>query len=350
VRAGRRAVKAGKPGGPGRVDRAMATPASLAQQLRAARDGAAVGRLAPLDVLRLSGPEHREALDRIVSQDVKRMPAGHGRLALLLAPKGQFRALMAVCTGVDELLLLAPPGRGEQLASGLANYLRFSKCTLAPAVTGGTGLVVIGPRWTEVVEAVGADAATLAAGGACRVGNGAAATIWFGWTLLGVPGAIAVTGAAALAGLEVALVGADAVAVGAEALELVRIAAGFPAWGAELTDTVLPPEVGIDTAAISYGKGCYVGQETIARMKTYGHPNRQLVRVLQVDGPDPLPDLPLPLTATGEEKPRATLTSFGRDPERGGIGLALARREIADPGVRLSGAGLTFQIVPSLLE
>ena len=346
MRAGRRVVKAGKPRGPGCVDRAMATPASLVRQLRAARDGAAVGRLAPIDVLRLSGPEHREALDRIVSQDVKRLPAGGGRLALLLAPKGQFRALMAVCAGTDELLLLAPPGRGEQLASGLATYLRFSKCALAPAVAGGAGLVVIGPRWTEVVEAAGADAGTLANGGACRVGNGAAGTIWFGETFLGVPGAIGVTHAAALAGLEVALVEAGAVPASAEALALVRIGASFPAWGAELTDAVLPPEVGIETTAISYSKGCYVGQETIARMKTYGHPNRQLVRVRQVDGPDPLPDLPLPLVAAGEEKPRATLTSFARDPELGGIGLALARRELADPGIRLSGADLTFEIVP----
>lgn len=326
----------------------MATFAPLPEQLRAARDGVAVGRVAPVDVLRLTGADTRQALDRIVSQDVKRLPAGEGRLALLLAPKGQFRALMAVCAGADGLQLLAPPGRGEQLASGLATYLRFSRCTLAPALAGGAGLLVLGPGWAEAAAAAGAEPATLAAGGACRVGDGAAGATWLGWTFLGVPGAIAVTDAVALPGLEVALVAAGALQVGAEALEVVRIRAGFPAWGAELTDTVLPPEVGIETAAISYTKGCYVGQETIARMKTYGHPNRTLVAVRQVEGPDAAPDLPLPLAAAGEEKPRATLTSFARDPERGGIGLALARREIATLGTHLSGGGLDFEIVERL--
>jgi folate-binding Fe-S cluster repair protein YgfZ len=100
----------------------------------------------------------------------------------------------------------------------------------------------------------------LAAGGASRVGNGAAGTVWLGHTFLGVPGAIAVTVPAALQGLEVALAAAGAAPASAEALELVRICAGFPAWGAELTDTVLPPEAGIDGSAISYTKGCYVGQ------------------------------------------------------------------------------------------
>ena len=328
----------------------MATTVSLAQQLRAARDGVAVGRVAPVDVLRLSGADPRDALDRLVSQDVRRLPAGEGRLALLLAPKGRFQALMAVSADDEGLLLLAPPGRGEPLASGLATYLRFSRCTFAPAITRGAGLLVVGPGWTDAIEAAGADAATLAAGGACRVGNGAAGAIWLGQTFLGVPGALAVTDRAALPGLEVSLLGAGAVPVGPDALDLIRIRAAFPAWGAELTDAVLPPEVGIDAAAISYSKGCYVGQETIARVKTCGHPNRRLVSVRVVEGPATRPELPLPLTAAGEEKPRATLTSFGLDPELGGIGLALARREIADPGVRLSAVGLTFEIVPSLPE
>jgi aminomethyltransferase len=326
----------------------MAISLSLAEQLHAARDGAAVGRVGPVDVWRLTGPDHRDALDRIVSQDVGRLAAGEGRLALLLAPKGQFRARMAVCGGRDELLLLAPPGRGDALASGLATYLRFSRCTLAPAIGGGSGLIVVGPGWREAAAAAGADEATLSGGGACRVGDGAPATLWLGHTFLGVPGAIAVTDAAALQGLEVSLIAADAVPAGREALDLIRVRAGFPAWGAELTDTVLPPEVGLDGSAISYTKGCYVGQETIARMKTYGRPNRRLVSVRLVEGPATRPELPLPLTAAGEEKPRATLTSWGLDPELGGIGLALARREIAAAGTRLHGGNRTFEIVEEL--
>jgi folate-binding protein YgfZ len=313
------------------------------EEVRAAHEGVA-GRTALVDQC-LSGGDPCGALDRIVSQDVKRLPAGEGRLALLLAPKGQFRALMAVCAAADGLLLVAPPGRGEALASGLANYLRFSRCTFAPVTAGGAGLLVVGPNWAAGATAAGADAAVLAEGGASRVGNGAAGTIWLGQTFLGVAGAIAVTDRAAIDGLEVAVVAAGAVPVSAGVLDLIRIRAAFPAWGAELTDTVLPPEVGIDGSAISDTKGCYVGQETIARMRTYGRPNRRLVPVRQVETAGGTPQLPLALVAPGEDKPRATLTSFGVDPELGGIGLALVRREIAAAGTRLSAGTLDFEIV-----
>jgi folate-binding protein YgfZ len=215
-------------------------------------------------------------------------------------------------------------------------------------VAGGAGLLLAGPGWGEAATAAGADAATLAAGGASRVGDGPASALWLGHTFLGVPGALAVTDPLAVGGLEVSIVASGAVRLEPQTLELIRIRAGFPAWGAELTDTVLPPEVGIDGSAISYTKGCYVGQETIARMRTYGRPNRLLVRVRQVDGDVTSPELPLPLTAAGEEKPRATLTSFGRDPELGGIGLALARREIASAGTRLIAGDLEFEIVAEL--
>jgi folate-binding protein YgfZ len=326
----------------------MAISAPRAEQLRAARDGVVVGRVAPVDVWRLAGADPRDALDRIVSQDVKQLAAGEGRLALLLAPKGQFRALMVVSATAEGLLLLAPPGRGETLASGLSTYLRFSRCAFESAVSGGSGLLLAGPGWAEAAVAAGADVATLAAGGASRVGDGPASALWFGHTFLGVPGALAVTDPLAVGGLEVSIVASGAVRLEPETLELIRIRAAFPAWGTDLTDTVLPPEVGIDSSAISYTKGCYVGQETIARMRTYGRPNRRLVRVRQIGGEGAPAELPLPLTAAGEEKPRATLTSFGLDPELGGIGLALARREISDPGTRLSASDFTFDIVPSL--
>jgi len=107
---------------------------------------------------------------------------------------------------------------------------------------------------------------------------------------------------------------------------------------------VLPAEAGIEEETISYSKGCYVGQETVARMRTYGHPNRGLVGLRQVTGSADTPALPLPLTAAGEEKSRGSLTSWGWHPEHGGVGLALVRRELAQPGARLAGDGREFDV------
>lgn len=297
-------------------------------------------------LLRLSGVDHREALDRIVSQDVKRLPAGEGRLALLLAPKGQFRALMAVFGGTDELLLAAPPGRGEALANSLTAYLRFSKSRLEPITRAPRALLLTGGGWGEVASACGADAVVLARGGWCRQGEGDGAVDWLGQTFLGFPGAIVVAAdGEVLDGIERQVRARGATPQGEAALELERIRVGFPAWGAELSDTVLPPEVGIDGAAISYTKGCYIGQETIARMRTYGHPNRTLVGVRLLDGSSG-PKPPLELRAEGDDRFRGVLTSFAVHPERGGVGLALVRRELAAPGTHLTGGASTLEVAP----
>ena len=91
----------------------------------------------------------------------------------------------------------------------------------------------------------------------------------------GIPGAVAVAqDSRSLAALRRALDETETQPVSEGAVELARLRVGWPAWGAELTETVLPPEVGIDEETVSYSKGCYIGQETIARLRTYGHPTR----------------------------------------------------------------------------
>ncbi len=69
-------------------------------------------------------------------------------------------------------------------------------------------------------------------------------------------------------------------------IETLRITAGLPLWGRELEDGMLPPEAGLDRTAISYRKGCYIGQEVLSRIKSVGRVNRRLAR-LATDAPDP---------------------------------------------------------------
>jgi len=317
----------------------MAFEPDLIAQLASLEGGAAYLPLADAGLARVSGPGHREALQRVLSQDVLGLSPGQGRPALLLAPKGQFRALMAVFAGEDSTWLLAPPGRGEELARSLRPYLLLSRCTAEPAVVGA--VAVLGPGRREAVAGALADAAALPEGGWLE----RAGVLWFGRTLLGVPGAVAAAREPdALAVLERQVRAAGAEPVSAGAVELERIRAGSPVWGAELTGTVLPPETGIDAETVSYSKGCYIGQETIARMRTYGHPNRCLAGLRQSAGDAGAPALPVPLTAAGEDKVRGTLTSWGWHPRHGGVALALVKRELAEPGTRLAGDGREFRV------
>jgi tRNA-modifying protein YgfZ len=319
---------------------------SIETQLAAVEGGVGALDQPAGDVLRLAGGDALLALDRVVSQEVRSLRDGEGRLALLLAPKGQFRALLAVFRAAGEAFLLAPPGRGAEVAASLAGYLRLSRVVVEPVDWSGGATLLLGPDRERVAQASGAGTAAIRGGGAAISGAAGERTLWLGRCFAGAAGAVAVCESdAARPHLAEALAAAGAVPLVAEVVELERIRRGFPAWGAELTETVLPPEVGIDELAVSYSKGCYVGQETIARMRTYGHPNRALVAVRQTGGAaESPPSLPLPLAAAGEDKTRGALTSFARHPRHGGVGLALVRREVAAEGTALTGGGLSFAV------
>ena len=119
-------------------------------------------------------------------------------------------------------------------------------------------------------------------------------------------------------------------AAGWDALETARIAAAIPRFGADMDETTLPPEAGLEARAISYSKGCYIGQEVIARIRTYG----QAARTLR-----PLRLPPEAAAAPGEKllaegKEVGQLTSVGP-----GLALGYVRKEHHAPGTRLTVRG-----------
>jgi tRNA-modifying protein YgfZ len=112
--------------------------------------------------------------------------------------------------------------------------------------------------------------------------------------------------------------------VAEEDLERLRILARTPRLGRELDDRVMPAEAGLEQRAISFTKGCYPGQEPVARLHFRGHPNRGL-RVLALDDGE-LPDYDAELAHEGKAVGR--ITSVARDAQRGIVALAYVRREI----------------------
>jgi folate-binding protein YgfZ len=123
------------------------------------------------------------------------------------------------------------------------------------------------------------------------------------------------------------------VTLDANALEVLRIEAGVPKWGVDMDEDTIPVEAGLESRAISYDKGCYIGQETIARIKTYGHVNRRLVQ-LEMDG-DWLP-------GRGERifcgvREAGCVTSAASSNRLGKtLALGYVRREFAMAGVKLT--------------
>jgi folate-binding protein YgfZ len=135
-----------------------------------------------------------------------------------------------------------------------------------------------------------------------------------------------------------ALLATGAVEAGEDAAEVVRVERGRPRWGHELDETVIPQEAGLNERAVSFTKGCYVGQETVARLHYRGRPNRHL-RGLRLAEPV-VPGTPLALG----ERAVGTVASAVVSPTFGPIALAIVRRE-AEPGATLDAGGVAAEVV-----
>jgi tRNA-modifying protein YgfZ len=196
----------------------------------------------PRSFVAVRGPDAEDFLQRMVSNDVAAMAAGESCDALLLTPKARLIAPLRIWRrGADDFLLLSEPELGDVVRSTLARARFAAKCEIEAEEH--TSVVVLG----DSPE--------------------------------GIP--CPDYGVTAHELLDASADGADV-----EELERLRIEAGTPRWGRELDDRVLPAEAGLDETAISFTKGCYPGQEPIARLRHRGKVNRRL-RVLDVDRASP---------------------------------------------------------------
>jgi tRNA-modifying protein YgfZ len=267
-----------------------------------------------LGKLALTGGQAAEMLNGQVSNDVEALAPGTGCYAALLTNKGKMLGDLRVLNTGEELLLLteraALQALFDQLRRGAIGWdAELHKRTLQQGL-----LSVIGPRAREVTGA-GDLPADEHANRPAEVGG---APVVLVATDLGVD---VVCAAENTARVSDALVAAGAVAVDEAAAEVVRVESGRPRYGIDLDDATIPQEAGLNDRAVSFTKGCYVGQETVARLHWRGKPNRHLrgLRLSAIAEPG------TPLRLGDREVGR--LTSVARSPAHGPIALALVRRE-----------------------
>ena len=140
--------------------------------------------------------------------------------------------------------------------------------------------------------------------------------------------------AADMEGVRRALVDGGATPVGEAAAEIVRVEHGRPRYGVDMNESTIPQEAGLNERAVSFTKGCYVGQETVARLYYRGKPNRHLRGLRFLEPPDPTPPVSDDELRLGD-RPVGHLSSVVESPRLGTIALALVRRE-ASPGDTLA--------------
>ncbi|MGH2990426.1 MAG: YgfZ/GcvT domain-containing protein [Solirubrobacterales bacterium] len=300
----------------------VATTIELDGQYRALREeGGVVDRSARAKLV-VRGPEAVDYLQGQITNDVEALAPGGGCYAALLDRKGHMRAdLRVLRLGGEELWLDAEEIAREPVLRHLEMYKVGRELEVEDASATSALLSVIGPASGELtgagpLEPEHAHRELELGGAACR-----AVATDLGIDLI-VPAADA--GAA-----REALAQSGAVGVSEAAAEIVRVEAGRPRFGAEMTDATIPAEAGINERAVSFSKGCYIGQETVARLHYKGKPNRHL-RGLRLDG-QVSPGEPIRLG----EREVGTVGSACLSPALGPIALAIVRREAA-PGERVA--------------
>ncbi|HMJ74316.1 MAG TPA: glycine cleavage T C-terminal barrel domain-containing protein [Solirubrobacterales bacterium] len=280
----------------------------------------------------VSGGEAVEYLQGQLTNDVEALSPGEGQYAALLDRKGHMQADMRVLrTSAEEIWLDTEP---EAIAAA-QRHLEMYKIGRDVAIADLTGeramLSLIGPRSVEI-----ASTAALPENASASINISGADCVAVG-TADGID--LIVKTADAFAVRE-ALLATGAAAVDAQAAEVLRIEAGAPRFGAEMSAETMPAEAGIVERAVSFTKGCYIGQEPVARLHYKGRPNRHL-RGLELSAPA-APGASLRLG----EKEVGRIGSACVSPARGPIALAIVRRE-AEPGAELvvGEDGVTARVV-----
>ena len=297
----------------------------------ALRGGAGLVDLSAREVVRVTGPDRVSFLQGMVTQDVEGLPEGAVADAALLTAKGAMVADARVLKLPDALLLLVEPGLGPVALEFLNRYLISEDAELADA-SGDLGqLALVGPG----AEALAARVFGLPAGepGKLRRLDSAEGGGWVMPQGLLLPGVDVLVAAGALPGVFERLLEAGASPVGFSALEVLRIERGTPRYGPDMDEKTIPLEANLQRA-LHYQKGCYIGQEVIARATFRGHVNRQLVGFRFAGS------LPAPRTElfSGERRV-GWVTSAVESPRLGAIGLGYAHRDVAQPGTELALAG-----------
>jgi folate-binding protein YgfZ len=305
-------------------------------QYRALLERAGIGAVAARHPLSVAGTDRASFLHGLLSNEVRTLGAGTGCYAAWLTAQGRMITDLHVFETGDRILLDVPAEIAAATLQRLDQSLFSEDVQLADPGLQITPVVIHGPQAAAVIGTVIPSASGLAAwaeyaneafpfgGSTVRVAR---------VTQLGVPGFCIYVEHGAARELRDALERAGAPAVGAEAIHAARIEAGYPVFGVDMTTDTIPLEAGIEDRAISFTKGCYVGQEVIVRVMHRGG-GRVARRLMSLRFEDAPPEPGTKLLAG--EREAGWVTSAARSPRSGAIGLGYVHRDSAVAGTRLA--------------
>jgi folate-binding protein YgfZ len=322
----------------------MASPTTMAAGADTVTTGCALLDRSPAGKLALTGDQAREFLGGQVSNDTEALEPGTGCYAALLDNKGKMLGDLRVLftPGGDELLLLCERVALQPLFDALRRSIIGWRTELHKRTVQQGLLSLIGPDAHRVAGASGLTAAEHASATGTIDGH----DVLLVTTDLGVD---VVCAAEATEAVAAKLEAGGAKRIDEDTAERRRVETGRPRYGVDLDASVIPQEAGLNERAVSFTKGCYVGQETVARLFYRGKPNRHL-RGLRLGAPVPVgAELHGPPAGDGTPgRILGTITSSVVSPIHGPIALALVRREAAVGDTLTAGLEATAATVVEL--
>jgi folate-binding protein YgfZ len=278
----------------------------------ALRHGAAWLDLSARGRIVVRGRDRARLLHAITSNEVKKMTPGTGCYAFLLNPQGRIQADLCLFCHADHFLIDTEPELRQKVHAHIKRYIIADQVDLEDVTDSTAAIGLEGPRAAAILAELGAPVPEAAYSHMAWADASVAAV-----TVTGQPGVRIFCPAEQAADLVHRLETAGAVAASAEDARLVRIENGKPRYGEDIRETSLPQETG-QMHAVSFNKGCYLGQEIVERIRTQGRVNKKLMRVV-LEGSE----LPAAGTKTTLDGAEAEVTSAVLSPSSGEV-VALA--------------------------
>lgn len=295
------------------------------QGYEALRSGAAWMDVSARGRIAVRGRDRARLLHNLTSNEVKKLGSGSGCYAFLLNPQGRIQADLTLLAFDDHILIDTEPELREKVAQHIRRFIVADQVELEDVTSATCSIALEGPESARVLAKAGG-AAPDGDYRHVRWGDSIVARV----SLTGQPGFRLYAASSAAGEIVRRLVEAGAQPAAPEDVHVMRIENGRPRYGEDIGDTSLPQETG-QMHAVSFKKGCYLGQEIVERIRAQGHVNRKLVR-LRLDSAVPAGAA---LTADGAEA--GEITSSADSPAQGGaVALAYVRSIYAVPGQALA--------------
>jgi folate-binding protein YgfZ len=308
---------------------------TLADGYRAIQEQAALGAVAPRLQIAVAGQDRAAYLQGLLTNDIQALTPGTGCYSTWLSPQGRMHTDLHVLESGGMILLDVPAETLDATMQRLEQFIFTEDVRVGSLADSLSGVWLHGPRAAAVLEQVIDGAGGLNEWAEYRHSQfefGESPVSLVRISQLGVPGFCVYVERAREQPLVAALTAAGAAIVPDDAIKAARIEVGYPVFGIDMTDDTIPLEAGIESRAISFTKGCYVGQEVIIRVLHRGHGRvvRKLVS-LRINGQLPAQGAKL----YSGDREAGFVTSAAVSPRSGTIALAYAHRDFIIAGSEL---------------